>query len=87
MLEETQKGRKGIAIEHYEKFLDLWNAAGPGIAEVEDAEKRVAGLKELPESLESIYAVYEFSILWGRFSYYRIRSFRISRLILNHKPA
>jgi len=40
-----QKGWKGKAIEHYEKFLDLWKDADPGIAEVEDARKRVAGLK------------------------------------------
>jgi len=39
-----QKGRKGKAIEHYEKFLDLWKDADPGIAEVEDAKKRRAGL-------------------------------------------
>jgi tetratricopeptide (TPR) repeat protein len=39
-----QKGNN--AIKHYEKFLDLWKDADPGIAEVEDARKRVAGLKK-----------------------------------------
>jgi len=38
-------GNTAKAIEHYEKFLDLWKDADPGIAEVEDAKKRVAGLK------------------------------------------
>jgi len=40
-----QKGRKDKTIEHYEKFLELWKDADPGIAEVEDAKKRLAGLK------------------------------------------
>jgi tetratricopeptide (TPR) repeat protein len=40
-----QKDWKGKAIENYEKFLDLRKDADPGIAKVEDARKRLAGLK------------------------------------------
>jgi len=43
-----KKGWKGKAIEHYEKFLHLWKDADPGISEVEDAKKRLTGLKSLP---------------------------------------
>ena len=35
---------KNRAKEHYEKFLDLWKGADPGIAEVQDAKKKVSGL-------------------------------------------
>ncbi len=41
-----EQGNTVKAAEHYEKFLDLWKDADPGIAEVEDAKKRLAGLKE-----------------------------------------
>jgi tetratricopeptide (TPR) repeat protein len=40
-----EKGWKGKAIDRYERFLNLWKNADPGIAEVEEAKKRLAGLK------------------------------------------
>jgi hypothetical protein len=45
MLLETKNGNTAKAIEHYEKFLTLWKDADPGIAEVDDARERLAGLK------------------------------------------
>jgi tetratricopeptide (TPR) repeat protein len=45
-----QQGQKNKAIEHYEKFLDLWKDADHGIAEFEDAKKRLAGVKSKPET-------------------------------------
>ena len=46
-LKKRRKTGKTKAIEHYEKFLDLWKDADPGIAEIEVARKSVAGLKVL----------------------------------------
>jgi tetratricopeptide (TPR) repeat protein len=40
-----KKGLKEKARENYRKFLDLWKDADPGQPEVEDAKKRLAGLK------------------------------------------
>jgi tetratricopeptide (TPR) repeat protein/tRNA A-37 threonylcarbamoyl transferase component Bud32 len=40
-----QQGDTAKAIERYEKFLTLWKDADPGIVEVEDAKKRLTGLK------------------------------------------
>jgi serine/threonine protein kinase/Tfp pilus assembly protein PilF len=40
-----QKGWEGKALEEYELFLSLWKDADPGIAEVEDARKRLKALQ------------------------------------------
>jgi len=40
-----QQGDAGRTMKHYEKSLTLWKDADPGIAEVEDAKERLAGLE------------------------------------------
>jgi hypothetical protein len=34
-----------LTTKHYLKFLTLWKNSNPGIAEVKDAKKRLAGLQ------------------------------------------
>jgi tetratricopeptide (TPR) repeat protein len=43
-----EQGKSSKAIENFEKFLDLWIEADPGIPEVEDARKQLAEIQELP---------------------------------------
>jgi tetratricopeptide (TPR) repeat protein len=40
-----KRGAKSKAAENYRRFLGLWQDADPGFPEVEDARKRLEGLK------------------------------------------
>ena len=40
-----KKGDKKLAVESYQKFLDLWKNADKGIQELIDAKERLARLK------------------------------------------
>jgi len=40
-----EKGLREKAVGHYERFLDLWKAADPGVPELSDAKNRMAALK------------------------------------------
>jgi serine/threonine protein kinase/predicted Zn-dependent protease len=41
-----KQGNPSKAIEHIEKFLEMWKDADPGLPEVEEAKKRLAGLRK-----------------------------------------
>jgi hypothetical protein len=45
-LKNIWRKRQKQAIEHHEKSLNLWKDADLGISEVEEAKKRLAGLKQ-----------------------------------------
>ena len=45
-----QKGWEGKAIDHYQKFLQLWEEADPGLAETADAKKQLDMLRKTSQS-------------------------------------
>ena len=47
-----QKGEKAKAIDHYEKFLNLWKNADPDILEVIEAKKRLSELQNEQITIE-----------------------------------
>ena len=42
---ETPQAANDKAVEQYETFLEIWQNADPGLAEIEDAKERLANLK------------------------------------------